>query len=506
MLRATTETTTTSSSYHPDTDRANARRKSSIVITPSQILCGSFDSNTYSAMSNDTGTTTPTVLPPFSFSKKPIDTKVNTCEELKSNISKAIRRESRSTTPRSPQLPISKDIIDYDEKIRFPQMTSCQYIYDTQPKTNRTTSFETDSHSNLDSDFVEKKEYKPAAVDMNSTRRYSTPNKTDPYNSLPKLCDKVSNQTLNQVYPIKKPLMTPAVLRAEPLVQQSHQTKKYSPNTNELTSTWKDDKSTPLAQNMSTSFTVFMSDFQCINISTEPSHQHWQPNSATNACMACLRSFHSPLVTMLYDVPKRHHCRFCGLIFCKSCLDSTSGTSKSSISSASSTLTSSTTESVGVCTEGDLQHSEYTIIIDNKSNFIIPVNSKDANAITSLACQTKICNKCSRLYKTLSTEINKRENLLKLVKCDSVLSQNDSSVLGRAEAVVVVENPYNIQSNISDYETTTPLKLKQLTICIKKSGIKGGNGAEIGSDVGAQEERRMSVVGEVPNDWTWSSF
>ena len=42
-----------------------------------------------------------------------------------------------------------------------------------------------------------------------------------------------------------------------------------------------------------------------------PAHPRWQPDSATSACRACKAQF---TVTL-----RRHHCRFCGFIFCKRC-------------------------------------------------------------------------------------------------------------------------------------------------------------------------------------------
>lgn len=98
------------------------------------------------------------------------------------------RSQSRSTTPRQSQIGIlchqEQDSIipdDYDERIRFPQMSS-HYIYENKPATNRSESFETvaENKETLTVDALVKNEYKPANFDLSQpTRRYSTPNRTN---------------------------------------------------------------------------------------------------------------------------------------------------------------------------------------------------------------------------------------------------------------------------------------------------------------------------------------
>lgn len=619
MLETTTraQMATKSPSEQPTeaTRETSSRRKSLIVITPSQILYGSYNDNVYQGTSNGTGTTTPLYeknddssgcletknsnsgeLPPFSFLKRPIE-EINGCNgELKLMITSVIggnksRSQSRSTTPRQSQIGIlchqEQDSIlpdDYDERIRFPQMSS-HYIYENKPTTNRSESFETvaENKETLTMDALVESEYKPANFDLSQpTRRHSTPNGTNSlideiklledfthnnciyenkYDrdantlscihvpqvpgknntrlknrlSFPKLHDKVSNQKLNQVYQWKKPLMMPAVLRAEPQ-QQPQQQPHQSPTLKDSESAFLTKSTAPVSSppimltgkaslpkqqsiqpppknsNLNTSvYTIFTTDLQDLNIVKEPTHQHWQPNNAVNACMACLRPFHSPLVTMIYDVLKRHHCRFCGLIFCKLCLDFGNGVGESTIGSPSCTPTSSTSKSISssistsmiaIATNPQVNANPIlTPLIDKNANFVIPVNTnRKSSNITSLAHNRKTCHKCTTLYKTLFTEINKPANIANL------LNMNDAELNNTESPVVVIENPYRQDARMIDYDTTTSLNFKRLSICSpKRRGIRDSC-VGVGQNECHEGERRMSVIGEVPTDWTWSSF
>ncbi|KAI5906707.1 hypothetical protein K4G61_g366 [Candida parapsilosis] len=609
MLETSTRssnTMVTSPSHHSPapTNKVGTRRKSSIVITPSQILCGTFDGHSRLTNSFGTGATTPSSeekghdplkdpnrknldleeLPPFSFSKKPIDDR-RCCEgEIKSNITTVIggntsRTQSRSITPRQSQISLlcqpqqqqqqQPEIIlpdDYDERIRFPQMSS-HYIYENKPEANRSESFETvvqsqEKYSINENAPNEDVEYTPAVFDINQpTRRYSTPNQIVSKNDETKLLEeftrnnciyevkqdqffthqicsenenstsqceerncprlknqpsfpkvhhrKDSNQKLNQVYQMKKPMMTPAVLRVEPQ-KQHHQVQLQSQQQQQALYV-KQHRAT------SSTYTVFTINEHNINISNEPTHKHWQSNSATDACMACLRPFHSPLVTMIYDVPRRHHCRFCGLVFCKSCLDIGSGSDECSMSSSSSSFTptsisfSSTTTASSITPVAKSERGSnpvMTPIIDKNANFVVPIASATATAsgIFSSAHTTKTCHKCTALYETLVIEISKPANIASLLnKVDTESTKIDS-------CVAVVENPYLNDAKLFDYEITTHA-FKRLSIrsVTKRGDARRSNGGVEVDDLGAQpddddDERKMSVVGEMPTDWTWSSF
>ena len=616
MLKATTQAQGATAISPPPhqpasaTNTTDARRKSLIVITPSQILCGSFNNNNYLGNSNSTGTTTPlhkddktnglemkntdtTELPPFSFLKKPIEERKIFNRDLKLNITSGIggnKSRSRSATPRQLQsgvvLCLLNDIVadDYDEKIRCPQMSS-HYIYGSKPVTNRSESFGKDLEDEQEAlaNADENKEYTPAEFDLSQpTRRNSTPTQTNRVDneikllrdftrdncicevkqdhvspvcspprtnlemsqnngvtstrlknqaSFPKPSKKASHQMLNQVYQMKKPLMTPAALRPEPLQelhpQQSPKQSLISAHSNSSSqsqdSASAKSSSTTLARNTmpprkqllqspslppvnlnptTSVYTIFTTDLQFLNISSEPTHQHWQLNNTADACMSCLRPFHSPLVTMIYDVPRRHHCRFCGLIFCKLCLNITDGSSTPPSTPTSSTSRSVSMSSTPTFVIADTQSNRFTTlapIIDKNANFVIPVTTPGEN-LDSLAYHAKTCNKCTILYNTLYTEINKPANIASLVHKDDSTSSNTDC------RVVVVENTYKNDLKRVDYETTTvSLDFKQLSIrSPKRQQAKDRNGVAVEQD--GLSDRRMSVVGDIPNDWVWSSF
>ncbi|KAI5968393.1 hypothetical protein CANMA_002384 [Candida margitis] len=557
------------------TKETNTRRMSQIVVTPSQILCGSLDNNLLSA-SNGTGTTTPLYeetdgisnnleakncksaeLPPFSFSKKPIEDKRNFSDKIMSNITTSFGKKN---PPRQSQfdkshhkLPKHIELDDYDQQIRFPQMKTNNYVYNPINNSNESFEMATAAAAVKEEeeakvlikdvkDYAVDEGYKPAFFDLNQPiRRYSTPNKVtlndeirllEEYTrnnciyennklqslttsnstqqegslssmqgnssarlknqvSFPKLYHKDSKQKLNQVYQMKKPLLTPAVLRAEP--QPIQEQCQYLPPQEVIhpQPCWPKSQSTQPqnAKAFTSKFTIFTVEQQALNIGIEPSHHHWQPNNATKACMSCLRPFYSSLVTMIYDVPKRHHCRFCGLVFCKSCLNPTQTSNTPTTGSSSTASLVATINSQQTSTVATMKP-----IIDKNANFIIPVTTATSTNLASLP-RFKTCPKCTTLYSVLVAEISNPENVTNLL--DRV--ERDSSIVNTP--YVVVENPYIQDGKMFGCDTTT-FNFKRLSICSPKNG---GIGTE-SNDVCTESERRISVAGDMPTDWTWSSF
>lgn len=196
---------------------------------------------------------------------------------------------------------------------------------------------------------------------------------------------------LSQVYQCKKPLGTPAVLR--PIK-----------STNNL------PQSQPLQ----------LSQFNYGQLSTIPlqfnlpTHQHWKPNDFTNHCMRCTIQFTSSLINFLNNnIISKHHCRFCGGIYCQSCL-----------------------------------RDSNAVLLDDSGRFIFNL-SQDVEVSKS----TKVCLKCAYVYNFLQQE------LLKILKLGWFF----------------VDNPH-----INPKFSFTPLKI-------------------------VEEEKRKSL-GDMPSDWTWSSF
>ncbi|CAX42705.1 phosphatidyl inositol 3-phosphate binding protein, putative [Candida dubliniensis CD36] len=322
---------------------------------------------------------------------------------------------------------------DYDEQIRFPRVNT-YYTYSTK-KTSFSSNEDkpsTKSHPSSDSIFkhVTKEEqtqgqlnegdkehehdYTPANFDLNQPlRRYSVPlqlkespeeqllhkfaennkiyersMKSGPesasesesesesnIDSPPQL--RLKNQTsflktkeinynkhLKPLYQLKKPLLTPAVLR--PAYTNEHE-----------------NLPPPTVIPPTSSYTIiipnsdyFHSTGGLPNCTNEPVHDHWKDNALTSNCMWCVKPFHNPIVSMICDVPRRHHCRFCGLIFCADCL------------------------------------VNKTILIDHEARFVIPILSNTTE--TKLQqfftnSKSKVCKKCGMVYDNLIEELNKSE-------------------------------------------------------------------------------------------------
>ncbi|CAK9439051.1 uncharacterized protein LODBEIA_P32750 [Lodderomyces beijingensis] len=408
---------------------------SKLAVTPSEVLNvgGSSDG--------------PVALPPFSFSKKPVDKSQSISTD--SNITSRLSRGSSKADSVHSQPTEFKDF-DYNEQIRFPRMVNSHYTYSTKRSSfssgervsakSRMSSFEEGREFKLpeqhhqqqlppppqqqqqqpENDDDEEANYKPAAFDLTQPmRRLSKRDvQTEEEEQDSKLLQEYTknnciynSSNFNLYYQMKKPMMTPAVLR--PVLPQAKPT--------------------------TATYTVINVSANCLSLA-EPSHNHWKPNS--NFCSGCKIQLHNSLMCLIYDVPSCHHCRFCGLCYCASCLSES--------------------------------------IVDKFANFVIPVKAKiqlhHANDDSSATMtKSKTCLKCTLEY----------ENLTRLI------NHSDNPKLNITEAYVIVENPYT--HDFPNY-------------CDNLNKFKKFRISETGDLVEDSSRRRVSVAGEAPNVWTWSSF
>ncbi|KAI5966972.1 uncharacterized protein KGF55_000381 [Candida pseudojiufengensis] len=401
---------------------------------------------------------------------------------------------------------------DYDEQIRFPRMNSknCTYTYSTKKSSfsssedqmnnannnnnnfsKRIESFES-LNSNKSSNDISKystiqeenpsssnnqhqnhnqnnqNNYKPAIFDLNQPiRRSSEPlksfknndefrllsdfqNQTQIYNQNEKENEKENNQTLNittnsnNIVPTtiefnkKRPMMTPAVLRPPPIISKKN------------------------ISNFKKIYTLLNIDNKSLDYKTEPTHLHWKSNNSTNQCFNCSQIFYSKLITIIYDVPKRHHCRFCGMIFCLNCLN-----------------------------------LENQVLLDKFANFIIPIK----NLSNKLPIQNnKICKKCCLIYENLKIEINNPKNFKNHLNLNSI-----------SQWFLLIENPNLLHSFSQAYNDSKILRFKQFCLGDEddegddtdEDEIENGNGRKDSFNGG---RKSSFVVNDLSNDWNWSSF
>ncbi|EMG50435.1 PIB2 Glutamine sensor PIB2 [Candida maltosa Xu316] len=441
-------------------------------LTPSALLHNTEEYNSsessshYRTKGSSTTSTTPITtantspvkeaLPAFSFSKKAVYKNNSLASDLTSSIHRYDGSNYRSISTGgngvNSRNPSDTAVIpyDYDEQIRFPRVNNF-YTYNSKktsfssqeekPQTKKVPS----SESIIQEHEESSEHYQPALFDLNQPmRRYSVPldlhespdeqllqeytennpiyrqqireeshsdfseesssqhskeseppiprNKYRPCNQ--SLKEMPSNKNIKQLYQLKKPLLTPAVLRPAYTNEEQNPTPPVIPSTSLYTIIKpKDNKPMP-------------------SCNVEPTHDHWKPDNATSNCMWCVKPFHNPIVSMIYESSKRHHCRFCGLIYCSNCL------------------------------------TNEKILIDNEARFVIPIISRKC-PIPEFK-DFKVCKKCAIIY----------DNLFKEVNGSSVTSK-----------FVLIKNPFTDNLKSGNFEFNEPSFNRENSTTDKRSSI-----------------------------------
>lgn len=288
---------------------------------------------------------------------------------------------------------------------------------------------------------------------------------------------------VQQVYNLKKPLCTPAVLR--PISKDDDEEMDEVDRGLELESL------TPMVLMTNCPFQVPESSDECSQ--QEPTHEHWQPNNSTDHCMKCFEvfgNFFSP------QKKRRHHCRFCGMLFCDDCLykrkemhyfkmalpedndlvtasgDHVSAASRRAYSGSSNTSPTASTISSSL-----LEETVSGVMIDSKARLVVPLfqnlSREGANTLLlqSRFKQCKICKTCGHNYRRLVTTMNQR-----------LRNSDDFAAL-----YVFIENPYLATSLSAPSVLHAPMSRRE-------------------ENPRAPERRASSLATNVQSDWTWSSF
>lgn len=260
---------------------------------------------------------------------------------------------------------------------------------------------------------------------------------------------------LQQVYEPKKPLFVPAVLRPE-----------NSPSKNALS----DTVTSPLGGSSSSLNFTFPeagdsrsqnSDHK-LHDPQEPTHQHWKPNSFAPRCMRCLSLFGNIFTPQR---KRRHHCRFCGSIFCYECLWRGEPFFENLLP---------TSPKLPRGPEG-LKGS----LLDARARFVIPVYSKltdqaERAHLKQSFKNCKVCKDCGRNYHSIIAGVNS--------ETDPLIPERSLATLNLP--YIFIENPY-------------------LTVDSESTGT---NSRQALSNEYLSDSRKESGVSAAPQDWTWSSF
>ncbi|EGW31443.1 uncharacterized protein SPAPADRAFT_62007, partial [Spathaspora passalidarum NRRL Y-27907] len=247
--------------------------------------------------------------------------------------------------------------------------------------------------------------------------------------SFPKLKDN-SPRSLHQVYELKKPLLTPAVLRPAYTNEESSTSSSQTPS--QLTVSRSQIETPPLK----TVYTVSAPE-SSVELDIEPIHTHWKSNTTTKNCMSCFKPFRNSLLSLIYDVSnKRHHCRFCGFIFCIDCL----------------------------VQDNETSYNQSVTLLDARAQFVIPV-FKNLDQIPSQGYKSfKVCKKCNIDYNALVEDINRS-----LEDGEWKYLSNSTRDDLKKLPFICVENPY--VGNTTRFRVNTDSANKQEGFRGKASGI-----------------------------------
>lgn len=307
----------------------------------------------------------------------------------------------------------------------------------------------------------------------------------------------VEGTVLQQVYRLKKPLCTPAVLRPQNVSSISTALSPYLAGSAETS-----------PRKMSYSISIdcdATSSPHCESRQpSEPTHTHWKPNSYTSSCMKCFEvfgNFFSP------QRRRRHHCRFCGQIFCFKCLWQKRN--------ADHGIDSNIIVSVK---DGGL---DGTTLLDTKARFVIPIyanlqTSSNVQTLTDLFRNCKVCKDCGHNYYMLVTNINANltrfltENNIKNFKLPCIFIENSyantTNPLHQTDHHDIKQDVAKDESDSNNANSTHTVYTTTTAPNRAKSSATDASINDNSTDASITDPLRKSSVASVPSDWTWSSF
>lgn len=242
----------------------------------------------------------PEALPPFLFSKKPI--------RLLHSLSTILQILANEDYRPPPEPKASLNTTNYDEQIRAPRMPApAHYTYSFSPKETPST------------EPKDEQPYTPATLDLSAP--FGEPEDEDedeemqePYpvrSNLDPSFDAERRQALGMdvrnfdgpvqlLYQMKKPLCTPAVLRPDSAAEKATK---------------------PLFNRTVVPAGRIVAPAEPSELETEtpvrPTRAHWHPDSSADHCLSCFDMFGN---FFALQRRRRHHCRFCGLLYCGRCI------------------------------------------------------------------------------------------------------------------------------------------------------------------------------------------
>lgn len=290
-------------------------------------------------------------------------------------------------------------------------------------------------------------------------------------------------ESLKQVYNMKKPMCLPAVLRPINDDTNLHEEDLHYDLSPELR--------LPNLKLEENPFELLVRPSNEDNQKTHPTRNHWRPDNLTDHCINCFEQF----ATFFYPQRKRrHHCRFCGYIFCHNCLyknrdlasfeisppSQDSKEKKWSRANSGSSNGSSVTSATTIISSITPDEFESGLMLDANARFVVPMFKNLVHQNISMGelqnkfHTCKVCKLCGNNYQRLLYLFNQK-------------NRHEGNI---DAPYVFIENPYTgIEGLMSSSTELRPL--------IDTS---------IEARTYDEQRRHSSVTNSVPSDWTWSSF
>ncbi|KAH3668315.1 hypothetical protein OGAPHI_002069 [Ogataea philodendri] len=208
-----------------------------------------------------------------------------------------------------------------------------------------------------------------------------------------------SNVFIKQIKDQRRPMYTPAVLRSDSMSRTSSSQSGCdlidvnNPERPILKSTMS-SSSLRSVSSISDYFGSFTRAYGK-NIPVEgPTREHWKPNNSRFSCAKCNRVFH-----FMTEGRRKHHCRYCGDIFCSDCLKN-------------------------------------YVYLDESAHFTLFGNSEDVPDDKDKKYLCKVCQDCAHKYEVYLKDHTTRNLDLESNK-DSSLTKSST----RKDTVANVQNP-----------------------------------------------------------------
>ncbi|KAG7933416.1 uncharacterized protein OGAPODRAFT_94148 [Ogataea polymorpha] len=228
-------------------------------------------------------------------------------------------------------------------------------------------------------------------IDQKSLSESPPPRTKSPFRDSP-------NIFIKQINDQRRPLYTPAVLRSDSIGQTTGGSETfdvYKPPERPILKSALSSSSLRSLTSITDYFGGFVRGYGGKPAQIEgPTRRHWKPNNSRFSCAKCNRIFH-----FMTDSRRKHHCRYCGEIFCNDCLKN-------------------------------------FVYLNDNAHFTLFGSSEDHLDTKDKKYLCKVCQNCAQKY-----EVYLKEHTTKNLDLDSNKTTNGKVNTTRRETIANNQNP-----------------------------------------------------------------